>query len=382
MLATATMKLPTLVKYPYLIHLNDFIRMYFGEGKRLEHVLIPTYVERALERIKKYLRNESYTHTAREDLEVISFYLGLMLTSSVDPWALSKFIDYESKITRRFLQVDDEYTVCKVAKRVGLSLEYLGSRSNRCGKAIVIGIDPRSGRKIIECYPFRVKIPHYLIGTEKLCTDPKWKLTNKYVLHGYVYLVKNDVTRIVEEFVKNYLRELANNLSIDLIVVNEVVGKDVKGELISIIKEVRGFTSEEIVKEYRRLKGIIVEEAFPPCILKIKELAEKGEHLTHHQRFALATFLLNIGMDIEDVLNIFRNLPDFNERIAKYQVEHLAGVRGGRKKYLVYSCDKMRTLGLCVSECGVKNPLAYYWRTLRKSKEYIKSLRKNNEDNK
>ena len=100
--------------------------------------------------------------------------------------------------------------------------------------------------------------------------------------------------------------------------------------------------------------------------VRCEQLAEKGEHLTHHQRFALATFLLNIGMDIEDVLNIFRNLPDFNERIARYQVEHLAGIRGGRKKYLVYSCEKMRTLGLCNSSCDVKNPLVFYWRTLKK----------------
>ncbi len=366
LISSSTTRLPVIVKYPYLLGLDEFIRMYFGEGKRLEHVLIPAYVNHTLKRISTYLRGGNYTHTPKEDIEVISFYLGLVITNSVDPWALSKFIDTEAKIARKFLQAEDEFIICKVAHKVGLKLEYVGSKSNRCGKSLVIGIDPRSGRKIIECYPFRMKIPHYLVGTEKLCSDPKWKLTNKYVVKGYVYLVKSEVARILEEYVKRYLKELVSKIDVDSKVLESILRDKAREYILNVVKEVRGFTSDEITEEYRRLKGVIVEDAFPPCILQIKQLAERGEHLTHHQRFALATFLLNIGMDIEDVLNIFRNLPDFNERIARYQVEHLAGIRGGRKKYLVYSCEKMRTLGLCNSSCDVKNPLVFYWRTLKK----------------
>ncbi len=105
---------------------------------------------------------------------------------------------------------------------------------------------------------------------------------------------------------------------------------------------------------------------FPPCIKHLIAELKQGKHLSHHERFAVATFLINIGTDVEYVLNLMRYSPDFNEKIARYQVEHLAGLRGARKKYLVYSCDKMKSLGICVAECGTKNPLQYYFRELRK----------------
>jgi DNA primase large subunit len=67
------------------------------------------------------------------------------------------------------------------------------------------------------------------------------------------------------------------------------------------------------------------------------------------------------------VLELFKHAPDYNERIARYQIEHLAGLKGGRKKYSVYSCEKMKTLGMCVADCGTKTPVQYYLKQVRRS---------------
>ncbi|MDW8011110.1 MAG: hypothetical protein RMH84_05920, partial [Sulfolobales archaeon] len=54
--------------------------------------------------------------------------------------------------------------------------------------------------------------------------------------------------------------------------------------------------------------------------------------------------------------------------IARYQVEHLAGLRGSGKRYRTYSCEKMKSLGLCVAECSTRTPLQYYRRAVRELK--------------
>jgi DNA primase large subunit len=115
-----------------------------------------------------------------------------------------------------------------------------------------------------------------------------------------------------------------------------------------------------------RARGL-VPEALPPCVKAIYSKALQGENLSHQERFALATFLLNVGLDVEQVLEVFRNMPDYNERIARYQVEHLAGLRGSQKKYSPPSCRTMVSWGLCPGreECKRNHPLSEYYRRLK-----------------
>jgi DNA primase large subunit len=64
------------------------------------------------------------------------------------------------------------------------------------------------------------------------------------------------------------------------------------------------------------------------------------------------------------VIDVFKDRADYNEKIARYQVEHIAGMRGSRTKYKPPSCNKMKSYGLCVeggAKCPrkIKNPLNY-----------------------
>ena len=365
-----------LVKYPYIVNLRDFIRDYYGGFIPLDSLLdINDYLIHTKRRIEAYLKNLNYEPSSRDDIEVISFYLSLMVTKIADPWSFRKFIDAEAKRCRKYLLSENDSVVEKIARKLGIMIEYLGSEGNKCGKAVVLGTDLRNGRPIIECYQYRMTIPQYIKLTEKLVSDPKWRLVNRYVCDGYVYLVKSDVTRIVEEGVKNYLSNLINDEEVKNILNNQKV-KELVRYVLSIVKDVRGFTSREVRERNESLRGIIREEFFPPCIRRLKEALMRGEHLSHHQRFALATFLLNIGAGADYILNLFKNSPDFNEKIARYQIEHLAGLRGSRKKYKVYSCEKMRSLGICVSECGTRSPITYYWRELRDYMRNVKGVEK------
>src|SRR5438094_9977603 len=55
--------------------------------------------------------------------------------------------------------------------------------------------------------------------------------------------------------------------------------------------------------------------------------------------------------------------------MTRYQVEHIAGKRGGRTKYTCPMCTTLKTHGVCYKPddiCGtIRNPLSYYKRKAR-----------------
>ncbi len=109
--------------------------------------------------------------------------------------------------------------------------------------------------------------------------------------------------------------------------------------------------------------------AMPPCMKNLLGLLQSSKHISHMGRFAMAAFLLNIGTSEEELLKMFKSFTDFEERLARYQVEHIAGKRGSRRKYTAPNCSTMRTHGLCVNPdelcANIIHPLSYYRRKAR-----------------
>ncbi len=361
------MQLPTYCKYPFTVDLREYLRNFYSEPPLLGDLFeVQRFQVRGLQHLLTALKGDKYYPSKDEVVEVVSFYLAASLAAGADPWALRKFADFEAKRAYKYFMREEYGVIEKLSRSLGVHAELLITEANQCGLRVEVGDDPRTLKKLVLCYPFRVKVPTYLKLAEKLYADPRWKLINKLVSDGYVYLTKRELSRLLENSVKevvwragvSYVKELRKSDTVDQLI------KKVREE----VRNVRGFTTDEAVKFPERFKGKIVEEAFPPCMKSIISALLSGEHLSHHQRFALATFLLNIGGSVDYVLDYFRHTPDFNERIARYQIEHLAGLRGGRKKYSVYSCDKMKTLGMCVAECGTKTPIQYYIRAVKRVK--------------
>jgi DNA primase large subunit len=92
------------------------------------------------------------------------------------------------------------------------------------------------------------------------------------------------------------------------------------------------------------------------------ELLNKSENLPHSARFMLATYMLSSGKSVEEIVLLFQNAPDFNEKITRYQVEHLAGKKGSHTKYSVPACSKLINENLCYAtiDCkGITNPIQF-----------------------
>ncbi|MCL2549833.1 MAG: DNA primase regulatory subunit PriL, partial [Methanimicrococcus sp.] len=98
---------------------------------------------------------------------------------------------------------------------------------------------------------------------------------------------------------------------------------------------------------------------FPPCINKALSNVREGINLAHSMRFAMVSFLSNIGMSADDIVNVFNVSPDFSEEKTRYQVEHIAG-----NQYKTPSCATMQTYGNCTGQnnmCSkIRHPLSYY----------------------
>ena len=119
----------------------------------------------------------------------------------------------------------------------------------------------------------------------------------------------------------------------------------------------------------------MAKQSFKDLIFKY---LKKDENLPHSGRFMLATFLLSKGQSIQQIAPLFKNAPDYNERVTLYQLNHLAGTSGSGTKYSCPSCEKLKTQSLCfaTSECdNIVNPLQF-GRKKNNARDWYKIFRK------
>jgi DNA primase large subunit len=217
------------------------------------------------------------------------------------------------------------------------------------------GIDARIDESV------SIHVSAYLKGASRIKAE-KWRLVNRKLKGGYVELTKTDFIRLIEEYVRERLEERLD------------ISKEVKAAVASYLREIGAISSKEKEKFVEVRFERVDASCFPPCIKKILLDLKSGFNIPHSARFALTAFLLNIGLDVEEVMNLFRTAPDFNEEKTRYQVEHIAGAKG--TEYDCPACDTMRTYHNCyANESCAKtyHPISYYeWRMRRKAKKAYK----------
>lgn len=376
-----------------LVNIRRYVERKWAHGITLMDILgmlESTVMKRAEERVMDAINNEVISDPSPDidvDVEILAYHVSLVIISAIrDKWLANSYAVKEAKRIYQHLIREDDQVVEAIGKHLGLRIEY------NPDKAATIPYMYAKGQVLYLFLPYRIHFIDYVKYTRRLSGDPKWKLTNQFIKKGYVYLDRRRIARILEEVLVEKILETIKPLD----EVPEPL-KDIVNRIVKVLEEKRSSIFKEVVEKAtfisktgpsikevaEELKGVIDLESFPPCIKNLYDRALRGDHLSHHERFALATFLLNIGMDVDSVVDVFRNLPDFNEKIARYQVEHLAGLRGSRKRYLPYNCDTMKTIGICTKTCDVKNPLVYYWKQIRSKYRRIKKREhKGKEENK
>jgi len=87
----------------------------------------------------------------------------------------------------------------------------------------------------------------------------------------------------------------------------------------------------EMAKKFTVTMTISTE--YPPCIEHAIKALNDGENLSHSGRFMLATFLLGRGQAVDDVAPLFKNAPDYNEKVTRYHLNQNSGETGSNTKY-------------------------------------------------
>ena len=211
------------------------------------------------------------------------------------------------------------------------------------------------GRRVFD---FALGLTDYLRNAV-LLREAKWKLPNRVLDQGLVYASRDEVARLLEEEVRVRVAERAVKPSGQVPRLLQPRVEQAKGLIVKWLGVTSAF----------ELPRIPVPEAMPPCVRHLVEQLAEGKNVAHMGRFTLASFLVNIGAEEEEIVRAFKPASDFSERMTRYQVEHIAGKRGGRTKYTCPLCTTLKTHGVCYKPdevCStIRNPLSYYKKQAR-----------------
>jgi DNA primase large subunit len=285
------------------------------------------------------------------DSELLVHYLAVVLTAGLDKTLWRRVADTMSKRFSSLLENEDLDCIMHIARGFGIE---------------AVPIDVLSlGGGLELAYDVGVRVWSYLRFAPR--NDPNWKLVNRFLTRGWVLLTRHELVRLVEEAVEARVMSLVEDYSkrVDVAraLANAVGGLGVQKSLVTSVTTTTTTTTTGVVVRRHRVGGV------PPCMEAIISEIKSGGNPSHQARFALAAFMLRRCSDqgrpiedcVEEVVGLFRTVADFDEKKTRYQVEHIAGLRGGRKAYMPPSCEELYSLGLCPTSlgCGVRNPLSY-----------------------
>lgn len=303
-------------------------------------------VERAEKRIEEAISDALVSDQTRDnEIEISSFPIAVMMVSAAnDAFLKRRYALAEAKRVYNILKQEDKQKLTEIAHIFDWKIKPAQNHSRM----------PQTAPS-----DFTIHFTNYLKNTGGL-RESKWKLVNRTMLSGQVYVAKNEAARLLAEEVRAHIEKKLDQ-KIGFTLPQTVIKRAERLKQLALTK--RGqIRQEEMPKE-------TIIEAFPPCISQLYNSAQTGRHISHIGRFALTSFLINSGMPVENVIECFRPASDFSERMTRYQVEHIAGDRGSRTKYIPPRCDTLRTHGVCPGMdeiCRrVRHPLTYYKQKLR-----------------
>jgi len=327
-----------LARYPFLKETTEYVKKLDLKIEDLTNPEFAMVLERAEERVEEALLYALVSRKLRnEEIELLSFPVAIMLTVATENSFIKKrYALAEAKQAYNDMKLEPRERLLTIAQNFALKLT--------------------SSNDVQISHEFALHFTDYLRNTTHL-REKRWKLVNRLLSNGNVYLTRNEAARLLSEEVrKNIEKRLEAKERLEF-----------PPEIMKIAEKIKKLSIDKIGKtEMEGFPKTILQTAFPPCLKALYQAISTGRHLSHIGRFALTSFLINIGMPPENVIELFKNFSDYNQRMTSYQVEHIAGERGSRTRYIPPRCETLKTHGLCTKPdetCQkILHPLSYYRR--------------------
>jgi len=310
--------LETIAKYPFLKEAKDYVSsLNLTLGEIQNHPVYSSAVEIGRQRVLDALNGKiaiDLSDKISQELAILSYVMArIFVNLTANRRVIFRYAAAEARNAYEFLRNEQDDVLQVIKEDINFRLD--GNRMD---------------------------FTHYLKLSKNLTADPRWRLVNRIMSSGKVEIKKYESLVLLREAIKLKIME-----PIDVKNVPEnfrTIAKQLKTVTIGAPREIK-------IKEVN--KG-----AIPPCISEMLNSLEAGE-ISHNRMFILGTFFIGLGLRVDDVVRIFSVSPKFNEERSRYQIEFLAGEKG-RTRYSCPTCAKIKSYGLCISECGVKHPLQYY----------------------
>ena len=323
-----------IVKYPFLTeagkYLSDkgFSLEQFGSDPDLKRI-----VSMAFDRIKiatdgKIYKSNLSANDSSLPMEVFSFLISVILLKLTGIHTLiRRFSLAEARRSERFLEKD------------------LSNHNDRAKEQIALQImrDLFSITIKKQDDDFIIPISNYLKHSINF-HEREWKLINRKINNGNVFLTSHETVRLVRKEIDQFISSKIHSANTP--------------EMIEGFQE---YVDKLKVLAKKFEVKIVESSEYPPCIKHAIEVLEKGENLPHSGRFMLATYLLAKGQQVEEIAPLFKNAPDYNEKVTLYQLNHLSG-KISTTKYACPSCEKLKSQNLCfaIPECdNIINPIQF-----------------------
>ncbi|MEM2994581.1 MAG: DNA primase large subunit PriL [Candidatus Bathyarchaeia archaeon] len=342
-IATAKFTRHDLAKYPFLKGTIEYVKKLDLKIEDLTKPEFALILERAEERVEEAILYALVSRKLQnEEIEILSFPVAIMLAVATENSFIKKrYALAEAKQAYNDMKLEPKERILAIAQNFGWK--------------IAVNND------VNVPYEFKLHFTDYLKNTTQL-REKKWKLANRLLLSGDVYLTRNETARLLSEEVRRYIEKRLE--------IKE--SPKFPPEIMEKAEKIKILSTEKIGKtEMEGFPKKVVQTAFPPCIKTLYRAISSGHHISHIGRFTLTSFLINVGMPSENLIELFKNFSDYNERMTRYQVEHIAGERGSRTRYMPPRCDTLKTHSVCINPdvlCqNIRHPLAYYRRKIKSS---------------
>jgi DNA primase large subunit len=325
-----------LAKYPFLKETAEYVKKLGLKTEDLSNPELASVLERAEERVEEAILYVLVSGKLRnEEIEILSFPVAVVLAVATQNSLIKKrYALAEAKQAYNDMKLESKERILAVAQNFGWRLAM--------------------NNNVHVPYEFTLHFTDYLRNTVHL-REKKWKLVNRTMSNGSVYLARNETARLLSEEIR---RQIERRLEVkDL--------PNLPPKIVAVAEKLKELSMEKIGKtELEEFPRAIMQTAFPPCITALYQAVSSGRHLSHVGRFTLTSFLVSVGTPAENVIELFKNFSDYNERMTRYQVEHIAGERGSRTQYVPPKCETLQTHGVCTNPdelCRkIRHPLGYY----------------------
>ncbi len=318
-----------IAKYPFLAEAGQYLQ---DKGFTLEQFAtdpdLQIIVDKAYERIESATNGRIYT-TKLDSSDTFSFLIAIILLKlSGMNTLINRFSLAEARRAEKFLEKDLIGNLDKTSEELAIK--------------IIRDIFSVSVKKIKNY--FVIPIPDYLrhaINFHEL----EWKLVNRRVENGMVFLTPHETVRLIRKELGGYIGSRIRSAN------TPSMHKGFEDKVNKLVGLAKKFTV-----------SATVSTEYPPCIKHAIDVLENGENLSHSGRFMLATFLLGRGQPIDKIALLFKNAPDYNEKVTRYQINQIAGETGSNTKYSCPSCEKIKSNDLCfaIPECdNIINPIQF-----------------------